>query len=289
MNEKNVSSDSSQIGQLKKYADDLAKVYNSEKQKRKELESAIRELHETRDMLIQSEKLAAIGRLTAALGHEILNPVNIINMRLQLLEKTEELSDQTKEVLKICKGQLARITELTKDLCQFSRKSEDHLASTDLNNLIEHVLALVAPQTKGDGVEIDVQCDATLPLIQLNKNRVEQVLLNIISNAIFAMAGRDERRLYIRTKTDVSKESVQIEISDTGPGVDKEIINNIFDPFFTTKDVGEGTGLGLYISYNIIKDHGGSLRVENNKWGGASFFIDLPLVNDTKAGITDNK
>ena len=125
MNEKNVSSDSSQITQLKKYADDLAKVYNSEKQKRKDLESAIRELQETRDMLIQSEKLAAIGQLTAALGHEILNPVNIISMRLQLLEKTEDLSGQAKDVLKICKDQLARITGLTKNLCQFSRKSKD--------------------------------------------------------------------------------------------------------------------------------------------------------------------
>lgn len=288
MNEENVSSNTSQIIQLKKYADDLAKVYNSEKQKRKDLESAIRELQETRDMLVQSEKLAAIGQLTAALGHEIFNLVNVISMSLQLLESTEELPGQTKEVLNICKEQLERLTELTDDLCQFSRKSKDNLAPVDLNKLVEHVLALVAPQLKRDDVEKDVQYDDGLPLIPLCKNRIEQVLLNIITNAIFAMAGRDERCLYIRTKTDASNECVQLEISDTGPGVDKEIINNIFDPFFTTKDVGEGTGLGLYISYNIIKDHGGSLRVENNKLGGASFIIGLPLINDKKDELTDN-
>ena len=154
----------------------------------------------------------------------------------------------------------------------------------DLNKLIEHVLSLVAPQLKRDGVETDVQCDDGLPLTPLCKDRIEQVLLNIISNAISAMEGRDERVLFIKTRTVPLNGNVQVEISDTGTGVDKEIINNIFDPFFTTKDVGEGTGLGLYISYNIIKDHGGSLRVENKKLGGASFFIDLPFVNYTKVG-----
>lgn len=281
MDENNVSSDPSQISQLKKYADDLAKVYNSEKQKRKELESTIRELHEARDMLVQSEKLAAIGRLTAALGHEVLNPVNIITMRLQLLERTEDLSDRAKEVLQICRNQLSRITGLTKDLCQFSRKNKEDITMTDINKVIEHVLNLIGPQLKRDIVKTDVQYHSGIPLIPLYKDKIEQVFFNIILNAGAAMSGKKNRILYI--KTSVSEAHTLIEISDTGPGIDKENINKIFDPFFTTKEVDQGTGLGLYISYTIIKDHDGKIWAENNKWGGATFFIKLPILKNKQS------
>ncbi len=265
------------VDQLKKYAKDLAEVYKSEKERRKELEAAYHELQQAKDMLVQSEKLAAIGRLTAGVAHEILNPVNIISMRLQLLKITEDLSDRAKSALSICEGQLNRIIEITKDLGQFSRMHEKEITMSDLNRVIEHVLALMAPQLKKEDIETIVEYCPDLPLIPLDKDRIEQVIFNIISNAAAALAGQKTKLLRIETKPGASEDYVQASISDTGSGIDHGHMNRIFDPFFTTKDTDQGTGLGLYISYGIIKDHGGRIWAENNEWGGASFFIDLPV------------
>jgi signal transduction histidine kinase len=263
--------------QLKQYAQDLAEVYKSEQEKRKELEAAYGELQQTKDMLVQSEKLAAIGRLTAGVAHEILNPVNIISMRLQLLKMTEDLSDRAREAIRICENQLSRIIEISKDLGQFSRIHEKQTTMCDLKDVIGHVLTLGAPQLKKEGITIDVHYHPGLPLIPLDKNRIEQVILNIISNAIAAMAGQATKVLRITTKP-ASEDHVLILISDTGTGIDQGDITAIFDPFFTTKHPDQGTGLGLFISYNIIKGHGGRIWAENNESGGSSFFIELPVI-----------
>ena len=278
MDRDNVSGGSLDIDQLKKYAQDLAKVYKSEREKRRELEAAYQELQQTKDMLVQSEKLAAVGRLTAGVAHEILNPVNIISMRLQLLKMTEDFSDRAREAISICKNQLNRIIQITKDLGQFSRIHEKQITTCDLKEVIGYILGLGAPQLKKEGVKTDVEYHPDLPLIPLDKNRIEQVILNIISNATTAMAGQKTKVLRIRTKLAASEGHVQILISDTGTGIDEGDMNRIFDPFFTTKEPGQGTGLGLFISYNIIQDHGGRIWAENNGWGGASFFIELPVI-----------
>ena len=278
MDRDNVSDGSLDIDQLKKYAQDLAKVYKSEREKRRELEAAYQELQQAKDMLIQSEKLAAVGRLTAGVAHEILNPVNIISMRLQWLKMTGDLSDRAREAISICENQLNRIIQITKDLGQFSRIHEKQITMCDLKEVIGHVLALGAPQLKKEGVKTDDEYHPDLPLIPLDKNRIEQVILNIISNATTAMAGQKTKVLRIRTKPAASEGHVQILISDTGTGIDEGDMDRIFDPFFTTKDLDQGTGLGLFISYNIIQDHGGRIWAENNGWGGASFFIELPVI-----------
>jgi signal transduction histidine kinase len=271
------STNSLNLDQLKKYARDLAEVYQSEKQKRKQLEAAYRELQQTKEMLVQSEKLAAMGRLTAGVAHEILNPLNIISMRLQLLKMTEDLSDRAKNALSICEHQLKRIAEITKDLGQFSRIHRKQITISDLNKVIKHVLTLVAPQLNQEGIETTVQCHPDLPVIPMDKDRIEQVIFNIISNASAALCGQKTKILRIITRPGASEEYVQALISDTGSGIDHAHMNRIFDPFFTTKDPDQGTGLGLFISYNIIQEHGGRIWVENNEYGGASFFIELPV------------
>ncbi|MDY6854985.1 MAG: ATP-binding protein [Thermodesulfobacteriota bacterium] len=276
MENKNLLEDSSDFDQLKKYAKDIAEVYKSEKQRRKELQAAYKELKETRDMLIQSEKLAAIGRLTAGVAHEVLNPVNIISMRLQLLSMTEELSDQARNAVTICKDQLDRIVEITKDLGQFSRVYKKHTTVSDLNMVIGHVLTLYAPQFKIENIRTDVQYHPDLPSIQLERDRFEQVLLNIISNASTSMAGQEVKMLDIVTKSVKSGDYVQVIISDTGAGINQSNMDKIFDPFFTTKNPDQGTGLGLFISYSIIKDLGGRIWAENREPKGASFYIELP-------------
>ncbi len=235
------------------------------------------ELQETRDMLVQSEKLAAIGRLSAAVAHEILNPVNIISMRLQLLEQKEDLPGPVKNTLSICKDQLNRIVEFTEDLGQFSLSSKKHISMGDLNEIIQQTLLLSRPQFKEYDIKTDVHYDAALPSIPLDKDRIAQVIFNLIHNATEAMAGSKTRTLGIATGLPAPGDYVQIIISDTGTGIDTSHVDKVFDPFFTTKDPGQGTGLGLFISYSIIHEHAGRMWAENNEWGGASFFIELPV------------
>lgn len=272
------------IEQLEKYAWDLTEIYNAEKKKRMELEIANQKLEEAKDMLVQSEKLVAIGRLTAGVAHEILNPINIISMRLQFMEITEKLSEQGKDALAICGDQLDRIIRISKDLGQFSRIHEKHVTMSDLNAVIKRVLNLTAPQFKQDDITTDVQYEPTLPLIPLYKDRVEQVLLNIFSNASQAMANEDVRTLRVMVKPVTPEGYALVVIADSGGGISENDMKKIFDPFFTTKETGKGTGLGLFISYNIIKEHDGRIWAENNEWGGTSFFIEFPVHDSVLTG-----
>jgi C4-dicarboxylate-specific signal transduction histidine kinase len=257
--------------------DDLKKELADRRRAEEALSKTCRELQDTRDMLVQSEKLAAIGRLSAAVAHEILNPVNIISMRLQLLGQKEELPETVKKTLSICKNQLSRIVEFTEDLGQFSRSSEKHISMSNLNEIIQHTLGLSDPQFKEYDIKTDVQYDTALPLIPLDKDRIEQVIFNLIYNATEAMLGRKTRILRITTGLSAPGDYVQVIISDTGPGIEGSNMDKVFDPFFTTKDPGQGTGLGLFISYSIVHEHAGRMWAENNEWGGATFFIELPV------------
>ncbi len=251
---------------------------------------ANRELRETRDMLVQSEKLAAIGRLSAAVAHEILNPVHIISMRIQLLEAAEGISESTRKSLHICKSQLNRIVTITENLGRSSRTSERHAANCNLNEIIQSVLDLISPQLKEDEIHTDVELHADLPLVPMDRERIEQVILNLISNATEAMAGQKGKTLTIRTKPSDSEGFVRIHVSDTGTGIDRGDIDKVFDPFFTTKDPGEGTGLGLFISYGIIQEHAGRIWAEKNESGGASFNIELPIRrNPNKCSQNDRR
>ena len=233
-------------------------------------------------MLVQSEKLAAIGRLTAGVAHEILNPVNIIGMRLQMLDMTEGLSDKIKETLDICRKQLNRILGITKDLGRFSRTAKKQTTMGDLNELIKDILILCAPQFKEESIKTETRFYPDLPLIPMDKDKISQVIFNIISNAASAMSEQQTAVLTITTGQPTPGGPVQAVISDTGTGIDNQDIYRVFDPFFTTKGLDQGTGLGLFISHGIIQEHGGSIWAENNEQGGASFFIELPAEEKIK-------
>jgi len=249
------------------------------KRAEEELHNTLRQLQEAKDMLLQSEKLAAVGKLSAGVAHEILNPLNIIGMRLQLLEMTEPLSDKTKEAFKIAQVQIDRITKIARDLGQFSRITAKYIATINLKELMDSVFSLVAPRLKFEKVTLDFQYQTDIPLVSLDKFRMEQVFLNLINNAIDAMKEQEEKILHVSTvlmSLDGTK-NIQIGFSDNGTGIKEDIIHKIFDPFFTTKEQGKGTGLGLSICYGIIQDQGGKIWVENNEMGGATFFIELPI------------
>ncbi len=235
-----------------------------------------KQLEESQKQLVRSEKLAAIGQLSAGVAHEILNPINIMGMKLQMLEMTEALSEKTKDAIRTCENQIKRVTKITRDLQQFARVSEKQITSSNINELIEQVFSLMGPRIKVEDVKVDARYQADLPLVPLDRDRMGQVILNLINNALDAMKGRPERVLRVITEL-TDKNVVRLSFSDTGTGIPPEILSRIFDPFFTTKEEGKGTGLGLSISYGIIEDHGGRIWAENNDKGSATFFIELPV------------
>ncbi len=241
------------------------------------LKNTLQDLETTRDMLVQSEKLAAIGQLAAGLAHEILNPTNIVSMRLHLLKMTEKLSQHGREAIGICKEQLERIVNITRSLGKFSRKPRKSVVKTDINNLISHILGLLGPQLNFENINTSLGLSNTLPLIPLDREIFEEVVLNIIANAVSAMSGRPEKKLTIETDLPDPGNCIRIRIADNGPGIAKEALTKVFDPYYSTKSADKGTGLGLFLSYGIIREQGGRLWVENNAVAGASFYIDLPL------------
>ena len=243
------------------------------------LKNTLQDLETTRDMLVQSEKLAAVGQLAAGLAHEILNPANIVSMRLHLLKITEKLSRHGEDAIGICKEQLGRIVNITKSLGRFSRKPGKIVARANVNDAISHILLLLGPQLNFEDIHTSTGLSNKLPLIPLDREMFQEVMVNIISNAVSAMSDSPEKELIIETDLPAPGDYIRIRISDTGPGIAKEAVNRIFDPYYSTKPPDKGTGLGLFLSYGMIREQGGRLWVENNESAGASFYIELPVTN----------
>jgi len=230
--------------------------------------------------LIQAEKLSSLGRLSAGVAHEILNPASILSMELQLLQKMEGLAPEVQEELNVCMEQVGRIVVIAENLKQFSRVPVKNTAMADMNGLIKHMMTLYATQLKMEGIETDVQYDPDLPAVAVDKEKIGQVIMNLITNAVSAMEGKEKKVLHIKTGRNAvhrKGDHLTITVADTGKGIPAEHMPKIFDPFFTTKGPGKGTGLGLSISYGIVREHGGMIRAENNEWGGATFYVSLPL------------
>lgn len=243
------------------------------------LKKSYEELKTAKDQLIQSEKLAALGKLSAGAAHEILNPLNILSLRLQFLEMTESLSDKTKEALKSAKAQIDRIVKITHSISEFSRTTTLYTTTVDLRALMEEVFLLTAPRLKAENVTLDFQYRAEIPSLSIDKFRIEQVILNIVNNAVDAMKNGKDKRLRVAASFESSEgqRNVRIFFSDNGTGIKAEDMNRIFEPFFTTKDPDQGKGLGLSVCYGIIRDHKGRIWAENNAEGGATFLVELPL------------
>jgi signal transduction histidine kinase len=229
-----------------------------------------------KDLLIRSEKMAALRRLTSRMAHQILNPVNIMSMRLQLLKRRDDLPADIKEMLAGCENQLNRITETLDDLRPFSKTHDKQKALCDLNAMIENVLQTMTPQLTKKGIKTARQFHPDLPRIALDQKSMEGVFLNLISNAAEAMVDEDVKNLRIATMPAPPDKALQIIISDTGSGIHELDLPKVFDPYFTTKKSREHMGLGLFITHNIVNQHGGKIWVENNDRGGASFLIELP-------------
>ncbi len=218
-----------------------------------------------------TEKLAAIGQLSAGLAHEINNPLGGIKLCFNNLISTEMDEETKKEHIKLINQGLTKIQEIIKQLLDFSKQTELIKTSVSINDLIENVLRLTEYLISKKGIQV-VKKFENIPQILLDQNKIEQVFLNIILNAIQAMDGQ-ERILTIETTMKNNK--CQISFSDTGPGIPLEIMEKIFDPFFTTKPVGQGTGLGLSVSKSIVEQHNGKIYVRSTD-KGTTFTVELP-------------
>jgi two-component system, NtrC family, sensor kinase len=241
----------------------------------KKVDERTKELTEMHAHLIQSEKLASLGKLAAGVAHEINNPLGGILIYSHLLLEDMNKSDVHYENLKKIVKETTRCKDIVKGLLDFARPKEPETTAVNVNDVAENALSIVESQALFQNINIQKEYMAAPPKITADASQLHQVFINIILNAAEAMQGSGT--LTIRTFLDKEKKNIHIQFSDTGPGIDKEIKPRLFEPFFTTKEVGKGTGLGLAISYSLIRKHQGTIEVESQEGDGSTFTVRLPI------------
>jgi len=245
-----------------------------------ELRQGMRRLEETQAQLVQSARLAAVGELAAGVAHEINNPLTSIIGFTHLLLEDVSADDQMHHDLETIDREAARARQIVRGLLDFARTGAPVLAPVDLNVLVEEAVVLVYTRSVRTIVSL-VKDLSPLPMLMLDTNQIKQVLVNLLNNAIQAMP--DGGRLAVTTRL-VEREidssprpMAAVYVSDSGVGISPENLERIFDPFFTTKEVGQGTGLGLSVSYGIVEKHNGKIEVESVPGMGSTFVVLLPL------------
>lgn len=268
--------------QIQAWADQLedkVKERTAELQsKNQDLQRTIRALRETRQQLVIAEKLAALGELTAGVAHEINNPTAVMLGNLDVI--TAELGAAMQPVekeIKLVVEQIYRIRDIVNNLLQYSRPDEyaGYLTHVDVNSVVEHTLALVRHLRKKSEFEItlDLQADR---LVEINEQELQQVLVNLVVNAIHSLKGRvGVIQILSRNWSD---KGIQFQVKDNGSGMDDDEMGRIFNPFYSTKQQGEGTGLGLSVSYGLVRRYGGNITVESEVGAGSCFTVWLLCV-----------
>ncbi|MES9962085.1 MAG: ATP-binding protein [Candidatus Sedimenticola sp. 20ELBAFRAG] len=232
-------------------------------------------LSETQAELVQAAKLAALGQLTAGIAHEINQPLAAIrhySRNTGLLVEKGRVDDARNNLDKIT-SLVEKANHIIEGLRALARKPKRDIRPTDMMSALNEALTLLEGRLRDQMVDVDMLIEDECRSVLAGQVRLEQVLINLINNAIDAMTNTPVRRMIISARRD--KEWVELKLQDTGSGIAAEHIEQIFDPFFTTKDVGEGLGLGLSVSYNIIRDFGGNMRAESQDDKGATFWLRL--------------
>jgi 3-dehydroquinate dehydratase type I len=228
--------------------------------------------------LQQADKLASIGQLASGIAHEINNPLSLILGYTQLLLRDEQEGSERAEDLRIIEKHARACKTIVKDLLSFAREAPSNKGSGHLHACIEEVLGVVRHQFELDGIQIETVLDEAMPPMTLDGPKIKQVLMNLIMNAKQAI--RDKGVIRVVTRYDHRAKLGKVQVHDRGCGIPSEQLPRIFDPFFTTKETGEGTGLGLSVSYGIVKDHGGEISVESEPGRGSTFTVSLPVVGE---------
>ena len=232
-----------------------------------------RELQKMREALLQSEKLAAMGRLTSQIAHELNNPIYGIMNTLELLKTEIPPESKRRKILELSLSETQRLAEMLRSMLSFSKPEEEKRRPVKINELVEGILLVMEKQMKETNIKMETHFDDGIPEVMASTNQMRQVLLNMFKNAKEAMPKGGT--LIIRTSREDNK--VLIHIQDTGVGIPEEIRSKIFEAFFTTKQKVKGVGLGLSVCYGIIKGHGGEIKVESEEGQGTTFTISLPI------------
>ena len=235
-----------------------------------------KDLKRSKSYIRRADRLASLGTLTAGLAHEIRNPLVAIKTLTQLLSERLDDEEFRTQFLKIASGEVDRISSLVTELLNFARPSDPKLELEDINTILDGMILLVSTETKKKRIEVIKNYSSDFPPVQIDREQIKQVFLNILINAIEATP--ENGKIFIKTLTFTKpggEPYAQIEFTDTGSGISEEYLEDIFNPFFTTKTT--GSGLGLSISNQIIQDHKGYINVESQLHKGTSFFINLPV------------
>jgi PAS domain S-box-containing protein len=221
----------------------------------------------------RAETLAALGTLSAGVAHEINNPIGILSSRLELMEGRRGLTPELREDLEMLRRNVERVGRIIRSLLSAARQSPMERRPVDLNAVVEESLMLVGRQMSKDGIQIVSALDPTLAKVRGQPHALQQVLINLLVNARDAMPGGGTIRIETSPDTD-QEEGVRLIVSDTGPGIPADVLPRISEPFYTTKAA--GTGLGLPLSYTIVREHGGRIEVDSAPGRGTTFIITLP-------------
>ncbi|MGB9432952.1 MAG: ATP-binding protein, partial [Candidatus Acidiferrum sp.] len=229
------------------------------------------------EQMSQTEKLTSLGLLAAGVAHEVNTPLAVISNYIQMLAKQMPDGDPRHAIIDKIVKQTFRASEIVNNLLNFSRTGPSELADVDVNHVVEETLSLVSHPLKTSQIQVVKQLGQSLPPVRGSANKLQQVFLNLFLNARDAMPMGG----MLEVRTAAHNGGVEIEIVDTGNGISREHIHKIFDPFFTTKPGGRGTGLGLSVSYGIIKEHAGKIDVRSTPGRGTSFHVEFPAVRKT--------
>jgi signal transduction histidine kinase len=270
-----ISSLAAEFNRMCERLQDLYARLVKEQQERLNLERSLR----------QSDKLASVGQLAAGLAHEIGTPLNIIGGRAEFLLRRSRSPEEISDNLQIICSQIDRIAGIVRQLLEFSRRREPAFRSVELPLLLNKVIGLLEHKILEKNIGIKIALDEALPSIQADSDQLQQVFINLFVNSLQALqpGGTIKIAAGIFREADANgafataRQKLRIEFEDDGAGIAAEHLGQVFDPFFTTKDVGEGTGLGLSVSYGIVKDHGGEIRVESESGKYTRFTIVLPV------------
>ena len=243
-----------------------------------------RQLKETHSKLIHQDKMASLGKLSASVVHEINNPnagiLNLIMLIKRIIDEgpvSPKDMEQFKRYLVLMETETRRISRIVSNLLAFSRQSKMRLTQLNINRLIEKTLVLNSNQLKINNIKVKKQMDPDLPDLTGSEDQLQQVFMNIVSNAAEAMESAGKGELSITTRHSLENGKVTVFFKDTGVGISDENLSRLFEPFFTTKKKGKGVGLGLSLAYGIIQEHHGSINVQSEKGNGTTFIIEIPL------------
>jgi signal transduction histidine kinase len=249
-----------------------------EKTLRRALAAQVKHDAEERALVIrlqEADKLAAVGTLAATIAHEVRNPLASISMLAEMLRSTPLDASQREDIESIIR-ESRRTADVVRDLLRISHPRESENAAISLSQVATHALGVLRPMLRDQRVAVETSLHDELPPFRGFAGRVEQVVLNLVINAVQAMDGRSEQRI-IRMVTGHDASHVWLTVDDTGPGFPPGVVDRIFERFFTTKPVGKGTGLGLWIAREIVTEHSGTLEAENRSEGGARFTMRFPI------------